>query len=779
MNKVASRLVGTACGLAFVASAQSAQAQQVPTEQAQGETELATQGDIVVTAQKRSERLSDVPMSITAASGADLAQRGITNAEGLTKLVPGFTYQVSDYGTPVFTIRGIGFLDFALGSVPAVTTYIDEVPLPYSIMSRGATLDLERVEVLKGPQGTLFGQNSTGGAVNYIAAKPTEDLSAGFSLDYGRFNEVNAEAFVSGAIAPGLTARVAARREYREGWQRSLSRPDDRLGARDFENVRILLDWEPLSDLKFALNLSGWNDNSEVPALQFQSFLPKTPANPQNQFVYDALGNYNLIPTNIRDADWDDNTDYRSRNRFRHASLRADWSITGDVTLTSISAFSRMTVNQQGDKDGTNFRNMDLRTTGLLKSYSQEVRLAGDMTPINWMVGVNYQKDIVNEADLVDTNGDNTNVGPFYFTDIDIRSNQTSKTKSVFGSLDYALTDTVTAQVSARYSDQKRRFNGCFADGGDGAGAAAFNLLSTLFGGAGGATAGECINLDAVTFNPAPVNLQLNQNNVSWRGSLNWKPSRDTLLYANISKGYKFGGFSVPAAALASQFTPATQESVLAYEAGFKLAFLDRAVQINAAGFYYDYNDKQIIGTVLNVPFGPITQLVNVPKARVQGAELELVLQPVQGLRIGNSVTLVDSRVKANPNPPGQPRDPLGTLVDFRGERFPNTPRWQTVSDAEYRFDVGSNMTVSAGGTYVYRSASNAGLGENPVFRLDGYGLLDLRLGLESNAGWRIQIWGRNVTNEYYWNNVAKIQSTVTRQPGNPAAYGITLGYKM
>jgi len=222
---------------------------------------------IVVTAQKRSERLTDVPLSIAAASGDELARKGITDTAQLTKLVTGFAYQQGSYGTPVFSIRGIGYYDLAVLGGPTVAAYVDQVPLPLSSMTRGATLDLERVEVLKGPQGTLFGQNSTGGAINYIAAKPTDELAAGFEIGYGRFNEVTADAFVSGPLTDTLRARVAVRQESMGGWQRSMTRPGDTLGKKRFYNGRLLLDWQPTETLQFELNVSGWQDRSDIPAL--------------------------------------------------------------------------------------------------------------------------------------------------------------------------------------------------------------------------------------------------------------------------------------------------------------------------------------------------------------------------------------------------------------------------------------------------------------------------------------------------------------------------------
>src|SRR5712671_6528265 len=140
-------------------------------------------------AEKRTERLADVPLSITAATGDQLVKQGVNEPADLEKVVPGFTYRLSQNGTPVFQIRGVGFYDEQVAVAPAVTIYVDQVPLPYGRMTECSSLDIERVEVLKGPQGTLFGQNATGGAVNYIAAKPTNSFAAGGDLAYGRFNE--------------------------------------------------------------------------------------------------------------------------------------------------------------------------------------------------------------------------------------------------------------------------------------------------------------------------------------------------------------------------------------------------------------------------------------------------------------------------------------------------------------------------------------------------------------------------------------------------------------
>ena len=199
---------------AFAQSSAPGGAQPAAPSRASGDAPRSVD-EIIVTAQKRSELLRDVPLSVTAATGDQLAKQGITNTAGLERAVPGFTFVQSAYAAPIYTIRGIGTYDEAIAISPAVSVYMDQVPLPFSRMTEGAVLDLQRVEALKGPQGTLFGQNSTGGAVNYVAAKPTDAFAAGVELTYGRFNQIDGTAYVSGPISDQLRVRLSARRESR------------------------------------------------------------------------------------------------------------------------------------------------------------------------------------------------------------------------------------------------------------------------------------------------------------------------------------------------------------------------------------------------------------------------------------------------------------------------------------------------------------------------------------------------------------------------------------
>ena len=747
-------------------------------------TAAESSDEIIVTAQKRSERLMDVPLSITAASGEQLARRGITDATQLSKVVPGFTFQESSYGTPIFTIRGVGFFDGYLGAGPTVTAYVDQVPLPYSIMTRGATLDLERVEVLKGPQGTLFGQNSTGGAINYIAAKPTPELSSGVSLEYGRFNAVNAEGFISGPLSDTLRARMAVRAEFADGWQKSITRPSDHLGKKEFYNGRLLLDWTPTDALSFELNLSGWQDNSENPATQLQQVAPSVPTpNPLSQFVYDAI---NAAPIRLGSARWADWTqrDWQRNHTFYQASLRGDWHVSDDVTVTSITAYSKARIKHPFDSDGMAFENFStISKNVLLTSFSQELRIAGSAGPLQWMAGGNYQRDLAEERSTILNEATNgvlpTPSGPVYVAKSAYIFDQQPTTWSVFGSADYKLTDELTLQASARYSKQKRQFDGCIRDAEPGtvgvSAAVGFLGLSELLSGSPSTIGPDaCLTLNDVTQKPEHTFLQFNEDNVSWRASLNWKPADNSLLYLTAAKGYKAGTYSSAPGVQASEFAPIGQESVMSYEAGIKHSF-DRRIDVTGAVYYYDYKNKQLLG-VANYPiFGNLPKLVNIPKSRVWGAELEVTARPVDQLRIQAGVSYVNSRVQKDP---AIPIDVMtGAQTSYVGEAFPNTPRWQVIGDAEYGIPLSGSAQAYVGASISYRGKSNAQFSDRPEFTLPSYALIDLRAGVEWDK-WRAQIWGRNITNKYYWVNVARLSDVVNRQPGMPVTYGLTVGYK-
>lgn len=300
----------------------------------------------------------------------------------------------SPYSTPVYTIRGVGLFENSLAAAPAVTTYVDQVPVPFPTMTTGTTLDLERVEVLKGPQGTLFGQNSTGGAINFIAAKPTSEFHAGGSVSYERFGLVDGTAYLSGPLSENLRGRISFRAVQGGQWQYSVTRPNDRTGATRQTIGRLLLDWDASSTLKFHLNVNGFRDRSDVQALRpIENFLNVSPTvNPANPFSIADPARYNLYtnpaspifdptfagrqalvigrlagadglaqqqqtqlylgqpaaPTNdARAAEWNPALMRNLERDYYQLSLRGDLDLTDDISLASITAYQQVKSNSE------------------------------------------------------------------------------------------------------------------------------------------------------------------------------------------------------------------------------------------------------------------------------------------------------------------------------------------------------------------------------------------------------------------------------------------------
>jgi iron complex outermembrane recepter protein len=729
---------------------------------AQESGDTADSGEIIVTATKRGESINDVPMSISAASGADLAAAGINSADDLGKIVPGFTFTQSAYSTPVYSLRGVGFYNYDIASTPTVTVYQDEAPLAFSAMSRGASFDLERVEVLKGPQGLLFGSNSTGGAVNYIAARPTDSLKAGLDVGYGRFNAWELGGFVSGPLGESAGARLAVRHEGSGNWQSSTTR-NDKLGKRNFTQARALIDFKGGERFTAKIGFSGFWDKSDGQAAQLIQVNPLVPPAVDARLFAFPLVN------SARKGDWTAALRPKRDDSQWQATARFDYEIGDAVTLTSLSSYAHYKQNDRVDPDATNLQIADTIDKGSIKAFFQELRLSGEFGEgSRWIIGGNYENNKVLETQtLTSTSGSGFRAFNLFFgapipDAIDISSSQKFRNLAAFANVDFALGDQLKAHAGLRYTDSRINFEGCTGNSANGA----LALILQIPGNP------KCTQFNATGPGGPTINT-LKENNLSWRVGLDFTPNSDTLIYANVSRGFKIGAFPLIPAALAFQYDPATQERLTAYELGFKLS-ASRAVQVNGAVFYYDYNDKQVLGTDIVPPFGPLNRLVNIPKSKVKGAELQLIVRPVDGLTLNGGLTYVHSRIGSFTN-----IDPFGVTQNFRGEAYPNTPKWQGSLAADYEFPVSDNLNAFLGTNVTMRSKTNGGLGENAILTIDGYTLLDLRAGVGSEDDrWKLSVWGRNITNKYYWTNAYKIADISARFAGRPATYGATLSIR-
>lgn len=761
--------------------------------------------DIVVTANKREQRLSDVGLAVTALSGSELKTQHVTTLSDLAGTIPGLTFTPSALQTPIFTLRGVGFYETSYSASPAVTVYVDEVPLSFPVTTSHANFDLERVEVIKGPQGTLFGQNSTGGAINFIAAKPTDKLTAGGDISYGRFNDVNLNVYISGPLAEGVRFRVAGFYRHQDDWQYSYTR-DDSLGKKNYYGGRILTDLDLTDRLTMNLSFNGWRDTSDPQAFQFVALQSQSPATTQS-----FLLTYPFAPNNARTADWTSGTP-RTDNRQLQGAARINWQPVDGITVTSISSYVDWLGNQGFDDDGLSYRNNDFSSDyGYVHSFNQEVRISNDPhSHLRWVVGTNYGDSHTSQTTVVDFR-DSATASIYGYHASQPTSVGSVRDLAGFGNLEYDLSPKFTFKAGARYTDSRRTTYYCNRDGdpANGLQAATLHYVSTAIqtgviqvpgytptDTVVAPNAQGCLSLKDVSVNgaqPTYANSDyhglLDQHNVSWRFGVDYKPERDTLLYANIARGYKAGSFPQLGATNISALAPVTQERLTSYEAGFKLALARRLLTLDGAVFYYDYANKQIRGKYDDPIFGVLDKLVNVPKSRMIGAELEATLRPMRGLTLTATGSFLDSKIL---DYVGIATD--GSSYNYAGSAIPYTPKFQGRLSGDYTWRMGSmspfiGASVSArtsaitqiGGSSGFVPASNfrSSVPVSQLFTIPGYTLVDLRAGATLADGkYTFNIYGRNVFNKFYLTNIYTGYDTIVRYTGEPATYGVSFAFK-
>ncbi len=763
--------------------------------------------EIVVTAQKRSENIDDVPIAISAFDSEMLLDLGITDTRDLMRLVPGLNANESGRNTTLFTLRGVGFTDTTYTATNTVGSYIDEVNLPYSIMTRGANLDIERVEVLKGPQGTLYGRNTTGGLINYIAKSPTDHLEAGTSTSFGRFLTLESENFVSGPIFESLNGRLAFKTvQAFEGWQISQARPNDRLGEQDKWSARGSLDWRPREDLVFRIRVEGWRDRSDPQAPQAVGIIPGNPfigelgLNPH-------IAAYPLIPQKGADpriADWPITPPFPGtlHDNFLMESVKGIWDLSDTMSLTVIGSHLRMESNGSPQLQGFDVTETDLVTNANIDTFAGEVRLFVRWFDqrFSWMLGVNASHDDAVEDQLAYT----ANAGALFanleltqgagnpITDlVDLRGRPVIDQQAIFFNSDTVLTETLSLNLGVRYTRNQEDFKFCASepleanrDNPTAFGLSnVFTLLSlqaatayTLETGQPGrpsiVTKGDCFSLGEDGNNDAFIS-SLDEDNLSGRGALSWKPTDDILLFASVSRGFKAGGFPVLNPARKSQLVPVKQEELLAYEMGTKLSFLERRLHLNVTGFYYDYKDKQLLTKTLDDIFGPLPILQNAPKSKVKGVELEMQTTPFEGFYLAFAGSWIQTEIIEFVG-----RNSEGTVEDFAGKPFNYAPELQLSVLADYTRAVTEAINAGVAIDYYRTSDTNGTIDQNPLLQMNGYGLLGGRLHVGRSDGKLVgTIFARNITNALANLGTNSFSEAVTRSVARPLTYGGSISY--
>lgn len=773
--------------------------------------------EILVTAQRRQEVAGNVPVTIQILDGERLAVAHVTDMTGVAALVPGLTMARSLRGPPIFTLRGIGFNSQNMSATSPVGFYLDEVALPYPVMTDGALFDLERIEVLKGPQGILFGRNTTGGLVNSIARKPGRATEGYLTLSGGGYESYGAQGALAGPLTSTLAARLAFSIERADkGWQTSISR-GDRLGRRNKAAARIGLLWEPEDGTRLLLTGTWWRDRSDTQAPQSFEIYPQAmvqmgltdPADwPLGVALLGLPADYldqSFHPTKASQANWAKGQlpwggtvggrnytpaplDFRRDNDLRSLALRGTFPLNGHLTLETQTSYALFRRDEVTDNAGWAYENIITRSHGRIETVAQEVRLLGEQAKMNWVVGANYAADRVEDRDAAWAGtlsllqlfrmaaAQNAAAAGlalaaqedalFGFRDYANSSRQTSRSAALHGQVNYRPTPGWSITLGLRYTRDRIRFAGCSRDLGDNGLAATVNAF---WGGLADVAPGGCTTFLA-DMTQGLYRDRLAEENLSGRLAVDWHPAPETMLYASVARGFKSGGFPNIEGNFAVQYEPARQEEVWTYEVGLKTQPW-RWLKLDLAAFYSDYRNKQMFGAIEDPVFGALTRILNMPRSEILGMEASLIARPTDALMLESSLSWLHSRVQRFVG-----LDDMGQRHDYAGASFAYTPAFQMSSRIEQVFALAGGWRVQAGLAWHYSSAQQADMSADPRYRLKPYHVLDGTLVLEAPGGrYQLTAFVRNLTDSYYWNAVHLQGDSFARFAAMPRTWGMAL----
>jgi iron complex outermembrane receptor protein len=705
--------------------------------------------EIVVTAQHKTENIQDVPITIAAFSSADIKALNLQTTTDLGFVTPNVNIALSQGAgnQPIITIRGIGINDENTNNAGPIAVYVDDVYQSSPASQTFSLFDLERVEVLKGPQGTLYGRNTSGGAISYVSAKPTDTLSAQAHIEYSSFNTVNFEGAVGGPIAPILDARVAVLADHSDGYVNNFLTGNKENGTND-QAIRAQLLFKPIDDLKVLLNLHGGHiDTRPAEYGHYGDFVPGTQqtATPTQCSVAATLANQCVDIFGYTQPNGYYNGAFNKQLHLKittfGTSLRADYAFER-YTLTSITAFDSSNKIEPEDTDSSPYRELEINWGVSNKSYTQEFRVSRTEARYNWVGGLYYLHEdlyqnqpleFLYQCDQFPVFG--LSAGPGECDGIanvqTDSSHQITNAYAAFGQGEFNITDDLKLILGARFTDEHRGFeyNGSirYQQGGMGHFAAPVSLIP------------------AGTIIPQLIN-----SNVSWRTGLDYKLATDVLSYASVATGFKSGDFNggflstVPAQA-AVQLQPVGPEKDIAYEVGIKSTFFDRRLKLNVAAFYTDYSDLQVFSLIPS-PVGPLNSLTSAKKAHNEGADIEIVGKPLAPLTLTANVGLLTAKLDKAPNViPGG--------FDLSGLQLAFSPHVSAFLMADYKIPLGSAaLDLQVNGSY--KSHQFYDSTNDPYLAQPAYWIGNARVAYEFDHGhWEVAGSVKNFANKQYNND--------------------------
>lgn len=757
----------------------STQEQAAPAKEGPVATESDTDtgiSDIVVTAQRRAQSVQKTALTIQVLEPETLSTAGVTNAAQLSAVLPSVQVGLSGPSTSVY-IRGVGGFQSTAATSPAVPYYIDGIYVARTQSVASELFDIDRLEVVKGPQGTLYGRNASGGAINVLTARPEfGGVSGKIEGEIGNYGNQSIEAALNLPLGKTLALRASGTIVDKGGFT-SLGFGDD-----IHQSGRLKLLWEPSAAVSLLLNgsyghigggtaavvvrnkeVAGWYPWLDVSDPRVQPFVAANAVAPP-PFVRNSVG-----------------SDARNDLRFYNVSAQFDWKLGGGVALTIIPAYRRSEMQYRNLLGFTYYNGGALgsfaATPETSDATSLEMRLAGKTGPLDWLVGLFYYNEDQFQQYAIDGG---------YLQRPGLIAGYGTTSYAAFTQSTLALTNSIRLILGARYTSDKRTLeNG-----------QTYLVSPAAFQGAPPPAAAACAF-------PAPTQPQCLVDsysgrkiftNFSWKFGLEADVFDNSLFYATASRGFKAGGFNTQSAAgrpgEALLFQP---EVLTAYEAGLKSRFFSNRLQANVSVFYWDYkNHQEPVLTFTNVP--GVTNLIyqNAGAAEIYGATLDLVARPWKGGTITGSAEYAHSKYTSyeiaipsfsyNPANNGcrvAAANPATTTLDCSGFQVARTPEWSGNVGLAQEFEVGPGKIV-ANADFTYASARWIGVDFIRNSRANAYGKLDLALGYRADAGWSLTGFVRNVTNATIYTDGAKTPFSPLFYANiqAPRTYGARLGFK-
>lgn len=731
---------GLAAGLAAVLIGAPALAQEASPEEERPHADGPQVSDIIVTARKREESLQNVPIAITAYDGDTIRDAQIVNLSEFAGRTPSFTFQSQSSLEQEAFIRGVGTVRLNSATAdPSIGLFLNEVYIGRRGSATPPIFDLERVEVLRGPQGTIFGKNVVGGAVSLVTAAPKFSSAAGVSISVGNYNSIQTESYATGALSETIAARVALYTNRHDGFSRNVVNGQG-LENLDSYGARLSFLARPASNLTINLIGDFSRDNSGG----------------QARHAVDDPTRPGIGPITTGQISKDPRTTETPYDQFNR---RKTYGFTGRVdydaefaTFTYLSALrggdSGQRYSQAGAGSPPSFTDSVLTQFEKYQGITQELRIASNGTgALRWLAGLYYLRE---ETDRSSRNTANSFLpggpgstrdsldGENIFDQLGVAQNY-----AAFGEVSWSITPQLTVTAGARYTIDKKRMDG------------EARILSL-------GQPGDILS-PAPLREPYAVEVEKTWREVTPRFAVEFKATPDILLYASAARGFKGGGWQSATPDRATALRPFDPETAWNYEIGIKSDFFDRRVRLNLAAFQLDFKDLQVeqLDDVLLT-----TVVANAADARIRGVEGELTVAVTQNLTLSGSGSIIDAKYLDYID--------QGRNLDFTGNKLPRTSDFQYSVAADHTLPLGTNLALRTHVDYVYQDAFF--YGPDNTNAEPGYGLLNARIGIgAADNGWALSIWAKNLTNRLYRVSVIPFLGDESSLYGAPRTYGLRL----